>query len=70
MAKKTLLEKAKQIEGKAHSSISEEDIQLALAWARDEVSLTQCVGAWGKKNGGSIYSRLANALKIHITRKK
>lgn len=69
MTKQTLLDKAKARKSNYKFSLaSNEDIELALAWVRDEISLTQVCVAYDSKPGTSIYSRLAISLKAHIQR--
>lgn len=56
--KQTLLEKAKQINYKQKAEVSPEEIELAMAWIRNEVTLTQCGAALGTR-ASSTASRLA-----------
>ena len=58
----TLLEKAKsfKIEKK---NISDDDVQLAIAWLKGEVITYQVAKAYGLKGSGNIYSKLAVSLK-------
>ena len=49
----------------------DEDIELALAWVRDEVTMTQAATAWGctrigKGMAATTYVRLARSLRAHI----
>jgi hypothetical protein len=66
----TLLEKAKAIPGikyRKYEGQTEEDIELALAWVNDEVTLTQVSKAHGLVGvNGSTYSRIALSLKKYI----
>jgi len=66
----SLLAKAKQRKGKFVPT--DEDIELALAWTRGEVSAVQMAAAWdcltkgGKATGSAVYLRLAQSLRAHI----
>ena len=68
----SLLEKAKEYTTKKTAgAATEEEIELALAWVNDEVTLYQVARACGKKSGtGNIYIRLAIALKAHLKSQK
>lgn len=70
----SLLEKAKRI-GRANfqvKPITQEHIDLALAWCRDEIGLRQVAVALGFPNRqtSSAYVTLARALKHHVRSKK
>lgn len=69
---KSLLEKAKSL-NKAPQKIdpaTTEMEELALAWCRDEVSLSQVAKALGLNNTGyRTYSKLALSLKIYLNKK-
>ena len=69
--KNSLLLKAKSIKSKTIEKVSEEQIELALAWARGEVSYTQVNFAiTGKEtNSGKCYTFIANGLKKYIQNK-
>ena len=63
MKKQSLLEKAvnrKMV--RTTTVISKEDIELAIAWANDEVTITQCATAWGVRVSGA-YLKLALSLR-------
>lgn len=66
----TLLEKAKEIPNRGNfKPISSEEIELALAWANNEITLTQAARAYGidRRMGVSqAYNRLALALREYI----
>ncbi len=67
----TLLDKAKSAANTARASESnDEEIELALAWARGQISYGQAQSAItnGRKTGMSAYPRLAIALRTHIRR--
>lgn len=53
--------------------ITSDEIELALAWARDEVTLSDASRAWlqkvNKKHGMNIYVTLARSLKEAIKQK-
>ena len=72
MKKESLLEKAKKIERKnpMADNINAEHIELALAWARGEVSLSQIQKVLAMNVPSTIYSFLAFALRKHIQNKK
>lgn len=66
--KLTLLQKAKMVEirTKPMLRITDEDIELALAWANDEITIVQAGEAYGMPHrGSSVYSRIALSLKKH-----
>jgi hypothetical protein len=64
---KTLLEKAKEIESKRMPSvITEEKYDLAIAWAKGEISLRQIQKVLGYKNVNASYVFLANCFKHSI----
>ena len=70
---KTLLEKARERPVRKISRIvaTSQDIELALAWARREVTLKQCAVAWHgeeKARESNAYPRMAHALAEHIRR--
>jgi len=44
---------------------SEEEIELALAWLNDQVTMSQVAVALKMKNKGGVYSFLAQALRQH-----
>ena len=46
--------------------ISDDDINLALAWARGEVTITQTFMAWEMKTSGAAYVKLSHALAQYI----
>lgn len=63
---KNLVEKAKQIGKKTNRrnfEITPEVIELAKAWQKDEVTITQCEKVLGVKEHNKIYAILARALK-------
>ena len=64
MKKQTLLEKAKKISTKRGITNSKEDLEIALAWLKDEVTLGQVARVYGYENtkgssGGRILYRFA-----------
>jgi len=65
----TLLEKAKGLKTKRLSKVSDEEIELALAWVNDEVSFTQVMAVVQKKSGSAAYGKLAIALKAYLQNK-
>lgn len=70
----SLLEKARSIKTKNRSSrpLTEEEIELALAWANDEVSYTQVKNVLMKddNHNTTVYTFLARALKEAIRNSK
>ena len=71
MPKQSLLEKAKAKSSSQRTVIGHEEIALALAWARDEVTLTQVAFALGHERAASeVYSCLSRALREAIRRKE
>lgn len=66
-SKQTLLDKAKLVPANSRYSraISQEEIDLAVAWARDEVSYKQITHAINRESG-SLVSWLLTRLKAHI----
>lgn len=63
---KTLLQKAKETKHKRIREITKEHIDLALAWASDEITYTQAQAAMNEQGTGShTYIILARALKSH-----
>lgn len=67
---KTLLEKAKETghRKQAGGDITEEIIELALAWAKGEIGLKQASEALGYTNTGNVYVIFARALKKHLNK--
>jgi len=63
----TLLEKAQTVRSRSRVSrpVDAEEIDLALAWARGEITFTQAAKAYGVTNG-NVYNRLALALREHL----
>jgi len=61
----TLIEKAKKLKEtqRKNFEITPEVIELALAWSKDEVSITQCEKVLGVREHNKIYAILARALK-------
>ena len=64
----TLLESAKQHQPKRSKkySVSAEEVELALAWVNDEITLTQASSAYGElrnSHAGHALYRLATILK-------
>lgn len=71
MKQESLLEKAKKatIKSKTDKNIDDEKIQLALAWAKREISLSQVQRALGFSSP-TTYSFLAIALRRYIESQK
>lgn len=60
----TLLEKAKKIHAnKKLTAVTSEQVELAIAWLKSEISYTQVSIAIEQKAGQQPYSFVANALK-------
>lgn len=66
--KKTLLEQAKLIKGKkAHKKfINEEEMELGLAWAREELTLNQVMEVLASNSQTQVYSFLAQCFKVYV----
>lgn len=63
---KTLLEKAKEVKTlRKRSEPNKELIDLCVAWANDEITITQVMEVLSL-NGSSCYARLAIGLKVYI----
>ncbi len=69
--KETLLQKAKK-RGKNNKPelITQEHIELAIAWVNGEIGAVQVQSALGIKSPSQIYSFLAFALKEHLLKSK
>lgn len=62
----SLLSKAQQVQIKSRNKIelSDEDVELAIAWLKGEVRYVQVCRAYDKKKGSAtIYSMLARSLR-------
>lgn len=68
MEKKTLLEKAKEINTHPSKIFNNDELmELALAWAKDEIRLKQVVNVLGlDKNPSLAYSKLAMGLRLYV----
>lgn len=65
--KESLLDKAKKVKkGHLNSDVTEEKIQLALAWVKGDVSTAQIKKAIETRSSSNVYTLLAHALKEHI----
>ena len=60
---KTLLDRAKESEGKGRGDVNNEHIDLAIAWLKGEISTIQARSAVGGRSGASIYVLLARSLR-------
>jgi ABC-type Fe3+-siderophore transport system permease subunit len=71
MKKESLLEKAKKVGRKNNTTqnITDEHVELALAWARGDVSYSQIKKVLGLTVPSTIYSFLAFSLRKHIETK-
>ena len=69
---KTLLEKALEVKRgrRLKRDVSEEEIEVALAWMVGKVGVTQVCVAMGKKKAGTILYRIAVVLREAYTRGK
>jgi hypothetical protein len=69
---KTLLEKAKLIKvKKPHKSlISEEEMDVALAWTKEELTLSQVMEVLALTSPTSVYSFLAKCFKYYVNTEK
>lgn len=72
MKKESLLEKAKKVGRKNNTKpdITDEHVELALAWARGEVSYSQIKKVLGLTVPSTTYSFLAFSLRKHIENEK
>ena len=69
--KPTLLEVAKkQKTGVYSKGASAEEVEVALAWAKGEVSLSQIMRAMKVSNINVVYTKLAHCFKVYINSKK
>ena len=60
----SLLEKAQNHKSsKSLKYITNEDIELAVAWLNDEINGVQIAAAYGAKSGSALTYRMASALK-------
>lgn len=67
----TLLEKARQPKpaGRhARIKVTDETIDLSLAWVRHEIGIAQVTRALGKKSGNGAYCLIARSLAEHVRR--
>lgn len=70
MAKQTLLEKALKNDRKIKKmNFTEEEIELAMAWANNEIGLRQVARAMNMRSDGRAYSFIALALRKIISDK-
>ena len=61
---KDLVQKAKDIKPtRTNFQITPQVVKLALAWSKDEVTITQCEKVLGVREHNKIYAILARALK-------
>ena len=69
---KTLLEQARLLKVKsAHKQfINEEERELGLAWAREELTLLQMSGVLNYKGQTQVYKFLATCFKVYINKNK
>jgi hypothetical protein len=69
---KTLLEKAKLIKvKKPHKSlISEEEMDVALAWTKEELTLSQVMEVLALTSPTSVYSFLSKCFKYYVNTEK
>jgi hypothetical protein len=68
----SLLDRAKKVRvnSKTRDGVTDEDIELALAWARGEIALKQVAVALGGVAATSAYARLAISLRKVFKDKK
>ena len=68
----TLLQKAKEfkVKNRRENSFSDEDMELAIAWIKNEITAKQVGNAWSMKIPTSITYRLANTLRFAYMRGK
>lgn len=64
---KTLVEKAKEIKRKSKTEeLNKDQIELAVAWAKNEISMTSVSKVLDIKNNSNVYTFLALALRQYI----
>jgi hypothetical protein len=68
----TLLEKARLAPCVRRScvKVTGEDIELALAWVKGEITLAQATTAWGHNTTNATYGRLALCLREAVNQRK
>lgn len=68
----TLLEKAKQVKTytKKGKDCSNEEVELAIAWIKDEVTYKQIFTVLGLRSGAEVYVILAQCLREAYKRNK
>ena len=66
----SLLDKARAIKTRKPRVVTEEERELALGWAKDEVTVTQVKELLNDKGTGNVYIFLALALKSYIQHQK
>jgi len=68
----SLLQQAKQVTKKQKTThfFSKEEIELALGWAKGEVTLNQVHRVIGTKQISQVYHFVARALRQHFSNKK
>lgn len=59
----TLLNKAKGFKSKIITKVTDEDIELALAWLKDEINSVQVSVAYDRKPSSAMMYRIASSLK-------
>lgn len=63
--------KAKEVHRKRGRFTTKEDIAIALAWAKDEITHTQVAHAYGVSGqGAQVYVRVAQGLKAYVQQQK
>lgn len=62
----SLLSEAKKVKMQKSRDIDDEHVELAVAWAKDEVSGVQIMTALHIKGGSSLYLFLTNALRQYV----
>lgn len=69
---KTLLQKAKEVAvfHKQFKKTTDEDIELALAWVKDEIKTSQITKVFSYKNQNQTKTFLADTLKFYLIKKQ
>lgn len=65
----SLIKQAKQNKKQKRNIIKKEHIELALAWANDEIGISGIARVLNKKSSGATYVFLALALREYIAKK-
>lgn len=70
MAKKTLLQKAKELKPVRERKVTKEHIELAMAWVNNEIGISQAIKAVTTSSPSAGYALIAHSLKKYIQNKR